>query len=93
MCCSKKLAVELAAAVDIPGINEEQEVKIAEWVLDNTVVLAQKLLPPQILPVLRASSTQDLDALRPKLAQVLLASMSKAPLGAYVAWMLPFPKP
>ena len=75
--------------MDIPGLNEQQEQRVANWMLDRAAEVAQRVLPPQLLPLLRASSTEDLEALRPKLAQALVDGMSRSALVAGIAVMIP----
>jgi hypothetical protein len=80
----EKLAIDLAASISVPGMREEQEVAIAKWLLDKTRSLAVKVLPPRLLPMLRASSTKDLEKMRPTIAASLLDTINKVPLGVGV---------
>ncbi|KAK3288352.1 hypothetical protein CYMTET_4176 [Cymbomonas tetramitiformis] len=72
------LAVDLAASIDVPGINEEKEVQIAQWLVDSASKQLLKALPPELLPVLRTSSTKELAQLRTTLVETLADSKNVA---------------
>uniref|UniRef100_A0A7S0MZ50 Uncharacterized protein n=1 Tax=Pyramimonas obovata TaxID=1411642 RepID=A0A7S0MZ50_9CHLO len=80
----ERLAMDLAAAFDVPGMREDQRLATANWVLKKTSDLAGKILPPKLLPLLRASSTKDLERMRPSIAASIFEAISNVPLGVGV---------
>eukprot|EP00976_Prorocentrum_cordatum_P061525 1176342-Prorocentrum_minimum.AAC.3 len=77
----ERLAMNLAAAIDVPGMRQEKQLAVAQWVLNKTTAFAVKVLPPKLLPLLRASSTKDLEKMRPGIAASILETIDNVPGG------------